>query len=56
MLLAMNKIIPPKYWEHDKYLRNNLNRTVYDYLVESEIDIPKQWDTYRSIEINEEIE
>ena len=55
MILALNKIIPPKEWLHDKYLRNNINRTVYDYLIESDIDIPEEWNIYRKIDISKEI-
>ena len=33
MLLANNKIIPPKQWEHDPELMNNSNWTVAMYIV-----------------------
>lgn len=35
MILARNSIIPPKEWEHDKYLKNNEDKTVHDYLIKN---------------------
>lgn len=32
MYLAQKGIIPPKEFQHDKYLKDSNNNTVYDYL------------------------
>ena len=41
MLLANNKIIPPKEWEHDPKLYNKNKDTVAIILVKQEINVPK---------------
>ena len=32
MWLAKNKILPPKEWEHNKYIKNIYDKTVNGYL------------------------
>lgn len=32
MILAYNGIVPPKEWNHDKYLQDKKGKTVFDYL------------------------
>lgn len=40
----MNGVIPPKEWLHNKYLRDNNNKTVFYYLKEKKCNIPEEWD------------
>lgn len=43
MYLAQNGIIPPKEWQHYRYLRNNAGETVAIILAKYGIIPPKQW-------------
>lgn len=45
MILALNNIIPPKQWEHDKYLKGDNGQTVEDCLIENLNEVPEQWKT-----------
>ena len=49
MKLASNGIIPPKEWQHDKYLRDRWGNTVEFYLNRNGIDIPNEWKYDKSI-------
>lgn len=57
MILAHNGIVPPEEWLHNKYLKDNLNRTVCDYLFKNNIEnIPQEWNTYKEIQLTDWIE
>ena len=43
MLFALNRIIPPKEWYHDPFLRNKDGETVAIRLAFREIIPPKEW-------------
>ena len=44
MLLAYNKIIPPKEWCHDPLLENEVKDTVAIILINKNILPPKEWE------------
>ena len=49
MLLAENKIIPPKEWIHDPRIKNIKNLTVYDILKTKNINVPDEWDYKKAL-------
>ena len=40
MILSKNKIIPSVEWNHDRYIKNSSNETVYDILKKNNMNIP----------------
>lgn len=45
MILAANRIIPPKEWQHKPALRDDYGMTVAMYLARNGIYPPKYWIT-----------
>ena len=43
MMLASNGIIPPKEWEHNKFIKDEYNRTVAEILSYRGIVPPQHW-------------
>ena len=43
MTLAWKGIIPPKEWYHNPTIKDNDGKTVEDYLLENDKEVPEYW-------------